>query len=576
MIATFSRVVALPADKRVRTPLPRFGSSLGALHVATVALLGSAILTMWTISVGGGAEPGADGSSWILMDDFEVGSITAWRAAGGGSGGWFAYTDGNTAPDPEMVSIHPFAMPDPPQGRSAAVTDMNGWGTFILYRDVDLEGRFTLHLTAFYESAGPLSTGQTLRWDDFTEANQQFRIDVLERSTPFDSLTEGDVLVNVLRSDSSGPASLAPTEVRVDLSGIAGRTVRLRLAVVTNAAVLRAGVDDIRFEPVDEGGEIAFPDTVPAPGAPEVESLALEEPTGPSPVGKTRVRIGGPPNGEATVWLWYPASDRPVAEAPYVTPEQSRAIMLATAPVYGPSWDVLSTTRTHAISDAEPVDQELPLVVLLPGLVMPGSSLSGLAVELASRGYAVAAIDHSVGASGSAAGRAAEAALVVDGLLERDDVRIDVDRIAAIGHSLGGEAAALVARSDPRVRAGVSLDTTFPPDLSGDLDRPFLMLDSPSHLGDAFSSNWRQLTGWRRWVIVDGSDHMSFTDYPSLLEQLGFDPFGATVTGSRATEIIRSYVAAFLDLHLLGMPQRLLEGPSARFPEVSHQDPGQL
>jgi hypothetical protein len=543
---------------------------------ATLALLEAATLTMPTMSAGPAGEPSGHDQRFIVMDDFEAGSITGWRAAGGGSGGWFAYTDGDTAPDPGMVPIRPFAVPDPPQGEFAAVADMNGWGTFILYRDIDLRGEFTLYLTAFYESLAPLSSPRTLRWDDFTETNQQFRIDVLDRSAPFDSLTDGSVLVNVLRTDPSGPASMAPSEVSVDLSALSGRNVRLRLAVATNGSVLRAGVDDIRFEPVDGDDEIEFPVTRPAPGAPEVDALALAEPSGPHPVGMTSVRTGEPPIDDLTVSLWYPAGERLAADARYVTPEQSRQVMMAVAPVYGPPWDILSTTRTHAISDAEPLDRELPLVVLLPGLALRGSSLAGLAVDLASRGYAVAAIDPSLGASGSASDRAAEASRVVEQLLERGDVPIDAERIAVVGHSLGGEAAALAVRSDPRIRVGVSLDSTFAPDLAGDVDRPFLMLDSPAHLGDAHSSNWRHLAGWRRWVIVDGSEHMSFTDYPLLLEQLGYAYFSGSLTGVRSAEIIRSYVAAFLDLHLLGIPQELLDGPSAQFPEVTFQDPDQL
>jgi predicted dienelactone hydrolase len=381
----------------------------------------------------------------------------------------------------------------------------------------------------------------------------------------------------VFRTEPNGPASLGPTPVRVDLSELTGRTVRLRLAVVTNGSPLRAGVDDIRFEPIRGGGEVHVPPTAPAPGAPEVEALALPEPSGPFPVGRSTMRMGGPPNGDLGVSVWYPAAQAAGSDARYLTPEQSRGIMLAFAPVYGPPWDILGTTRTHAIADAEPMDGLLPLVVLLPGLSLAGSSLSGLAVDLASRGYAVAAIDHSVGASGSAAGHAAEASLVVDGLLERSAPRIDPDRISAIGHSLGGEAVALAMRADRRVRAGISLDTTFPPDLGGDVDRPFLMLDSPSHLGDGFSSNWRHLTGWRRWAIIEGIEHMTFTDYASLLDQLGFEHyFGGTIDGDRSAEIIRAYVAAFLDQHLLGVPQSVLDGPSAGFPEVSLQDPEQL
>jgi len=61
------------------------------------------------------------------------------------AGAWFAYSDGQVAPDPAQSDPNaPFFVPDPPQGEFAAVTEMNGHGTRILYRDVSLEGRSTL------------------------------------------------------------------------------------------------------------------------------------------------------------------------------------------------------------------------------------------------------------------------------------------------------------------------------------------------------------------------------------------------------------------------------------------------
>ena len=92
------------------------------------------------------AVRGADGM--FVMDDFESGALTGWRAVGSGSGGWFVYSNGSKAPDPARSDPNvPFDLPHPPQGRFAAVTDMNGPGTLILYRDVKLDGRFRLHLT---------------------------------------------------------------------------------------------------------------------------------------------------------------------------------------------------------------------------------------------------------------------------------------------------------------------------------------------------------------------------------------------------------------------------------------------
>ena len=93
--------------------------------------------------------------------------------------------------------------------------------------------------------------------------NQQFRIDVVGLSAPIDSLAEGDVLVNVFRTRAGDPDRLAPTAVSVDLSRWAGQTVRIRLAGTDNRGPLRAGVDDIRFEPIgsDVNARIELPET---------------------------------------------------------------------------------------------------------------------------------------------------------------------------------------------------------------------------------------------------------------------------------------------------------------------------
>jgi CubicO group peptidase (beta-lactamase class C family) len=181
------------------------------------------------------------------MDDFESGAITGWQAVGSGSGGWFVYSDGDKAPDPAQSDPNvPFQLPDPPQGRFAAVTDMNGPGTRILYRDLRLEGRFTLQLTVFYAGTGPFSSPTTLA-HDAPEANQQFRIDLMEPSAPIDSVAKGDVLVNLFRTSPGDPAHRQPTDVSVDVSAWAGQTVRLRLAGTDNQGPLRVGVDNIRL-----------------------------------------------------------------------------------------------------------------------------------------------------------------------------------------------------------------------------------------------------------------------------------------------------------------------------------------
>ena len=182
------------------------------------------------------------------MDDFEAGGISAWQAVGSGAGGWFVYADGHKPPDPAYSDPNvPFDVPDPPQGRFAAVTDSNGPGTRILYRDLRLEGRFSLQLSVFYAGTGPLSSPASLAHDT-PEANQQFRIDLLRPSAPIDSVAKEDVLVNVFHTSPGDPARRQPKIVSADLSPWAGQTVRLRLAATDNRGPLRVGVDNIRFE----------------------------------------------------------------------------------------------------------------------------------------------------------------------------------------------------------------------------------------------------------------------------------------------------------------------------------------
>jgi CubicO group peptidase (beta-lactamase class C family) len=229
-------------------------ATLGRRSRPAPAALAAAV-ALGSVVVACEGEQGADHLKTSVMDDFESGDLAGWQAVGAGSGAWFVYSDGQEAPDPAQSDPNaPFFVPDPPQGGFAAVTDTNGPGTRILYRDVTFEGRFALHLTVFYIAKAPFSTPDTLAFES-PEPNQQFRIDLIDPTAPIDSLAEGDVLVNIFRTSAADPTSLAPTAVSVDLSAWAGQTVRLRLAQTDNQGPLRAGVDNIRFEPKGTNAE---------------------------------------------------------------------------------------------------------------------------------------------------------------------------------------------------------------------------------------------------------------------------------------------------------------------------------
>ncbi|MEV0627580.1 alpha/beta hydrolase family protein [Nonomuraea wenchangensis] len=303
---------------------------------------------------------------------------------------------------------------------------------------------------------------------------------------------------------------------------------------------------------------------------------------------------------ELKVTLWYPTEQRDGRRAAYMTPKESQ-LTLRGLGVAGVPDDTLSRTRTNAVEDAAPTGRKLPLVVLSPGFTKPMSTLTSLAEDLASRGYVVAGIDHTYESyattlpggrvaeclacdsdtdpgfgTGLVAGRAADVSFVLDQLPARWDGsdRIDRSRIAMVGQSIGGAGTLATMVKDSRVRAGIDMDgTTYARIPKRGLSRPFMFLGSPQHVpggrDTSWERDWKLLTGWKRWLVLSGAEHQSFTDGPLLSGALGVTPPSGVLPAARAAELTRSYVAAFLDQHLKGERQPLLDKPSARHPEVT-------
>ncbi|GAA1980807.1 alpha/beta hydrolase [Amycolatopsis minnesotensis] len=339
-------------------------------------------------------------------------------------------------------------------------------------------------------------------------------------------------------------------------------------------------------------------------------TLTLAEPSGPHRIGRAVLHLtdtGRPdpwvPAGdrELMVSLWYPARTPSKVPAPYMTPAESKLYLEADQPDL-PS-DLFSKVVTHSTVDAEPLRERggLPLVVLSPGFGLPRATLTGLAEELASRGYAVAGIGHNYEAAATSfpdghttscvvcadrdyprigAVRAEDVSFVLDQLTGRHPawpggVPIDTGRTAMIGHSAGGFSTIPAMLRDPRVKAAVNMDGNFryPNDIP--VDRPMLMLGGPGHVpagqDPTWGKTWTQLTGWKRWLTVDDIGHLSFTDLAPLAEQQGI-PL-QHLDGARVDTIIRAYLTAFVDTHLRHTSTPLLNGPSPCFPEVHFHRP---
>jgi hypothetical protein len=205
-----------------------------------------------------GCGDSGDGGTTVPLPngDFETGDFTSWSTESWGRhGDWYVYEDGSTPPNPSLSDPDtPFNVPDPPQGRYAAVTDMDYSGAHFLYRDIEVNGPWTLHAIVFYEHDLDLFYVQPdfgrfdgEAWLSPGETNQQFRIDLVDPEAPIHSTEADDVLAVVFQTDPDDPASLEPTPVSVDLSQWEGQTIRLRATQIDNKAPLRAGIDDVRL-----------------------------------------------------------------------------------------------------------------------------------------------------------------------------------------------------------------------------------------------------------------------------------------------------------------------------------------
>ncbi|WP_394436385.1 alpha/beta hydrolase family protein [Streptomyces sp. SGAir0957] len=287
-----------------------------------------------------------------------------------------------------------------------------------------------------------------------------------------------------------------------------------------------------------------------------------------------------------------------------------------------------AATRTFA-HRAAPLDRTVPHPVVLysPGVLDPRTFGTTLTDELASHGYVVVAIDHpyDVSAVEFPDGRVATSVLprefaaaqeagpaAVTALMERTtavrvaDLRFVVDTVerafadgrlrrapvGAFGQSAGGFAALQALHDDRRLAAAGNLDGVLA--YVGDdhedghwstvaaegTDRPLLLMGSDGNdrtTVPSWRELWRHSTGWRRDLTLRGSRHATYTDAATLLPRiaasLGLDR--ETLTGwvgtlppHRAVAAQRAYVTAFFDRHLRGRDRGLLDGPSARFPEV--------
>ncbi len=311
---------------------------------------------------------------------------------------------------------------------------------------------------------------------------------------------------------------------------------------------------------------------------------------GPHPVGVHTTEVA-PNERPLTVELWYPASDR------YAGADRDPGTRDAFSPHQG-----AATTWQAAVRDAAPRLGAFPLVVFSHELGGHRRQSTFLCTHLASHGYVVAAPDHpgsttddalalarqlgrgEVEAPGQrladiAAARPAEIRSVIDALFAgsaRAVTRsLQRERVAVVGHGLGGVAGLAAAVSDPRILVQVvlaPLGPEAPParDLLAALDDGFGRVMPILAIGaerDAISplAELRELAGKLRapvrLAVLKGAEHLHVCDQAERVHELfeerllplvakgsdGLTPMAELVGPERAQRAIRTLCVAHID-----------------------------
>jgi len=142
----------------------------------------------------------------------------------------------------------------------------------------------------------------------------------------------------------------------------------------------------------------------PAAPSPATVQLSLPRPTGSDAVGLDTLHLVDasrpdpwvPQSGprQLMVSMYYPALPLTGRPAPYLSPAEAQALITFADLDEVISATTLAGTRTWARIGAVPLPGRYPLVVLSTGFSVPRYELTGLAEDLASKGFVVASIDH--------------------------------------------------------------------------------------------------------------------------------------------------------------------------------------
>ncbi|KAF7505141.1 hypothetical protein GJ744_001207 [Endocarpon pusillum] len=270
------------------------------------------------------------------------------------------------------------------------------------------------------------------------------------------------------------------------------------------------------------------------------------------------------------------------------------------------TFETLGLSLCHA-KPASTSSNHYPTVLFSPGLGGSRLLYSALAQTLSSHGFTVLTIDHPYDASivsypdgtfvlaanistdaqitRAVAIRAADVSFTIQSLQHNQHLfnfqAPNSKDILIFGHSLGGATALSVLLSYPTlIRGAINLDgRIFGPSLSQATHRPFLLF---GHEGknqstdSSWATTWPHLLGSKLELSLLGSQHVTFGDFPILADVLGLrtqmpdaiDAVLGRIDGTRALDVITTYVQAFFKFAIGHAASDILTQPRPAYPEI--------
>ncbi len=325
------------------------------------------------------------------------------------------------------------------------------------------------------------------------------------------------------------------------------------------------------------------------------------------------------------IQVWYPAEiESTDVKAPWVTNASIFAPAIANF-IEMPSYflDHLALVDIPAYQNATLADSGKPFPVILFSHGWKGFNAqnSGQALELASHGYVVVAVQHTYGAittvfpDGTVAPNnpnalpaeddtldyeitarilvnqwAGDMSYVLDQLTgpgnEAGDFfqsNLDFSRIGVYGHSTGGGAAIQFCGTDLRCKAVLGMDPFMRPVsaevIASGVPQPSFFIFSQSWFDNTDSINNQLFNQFQPnnsndfgAIYIAGTKHYDFSDLPLLspiAPQLGLK---GPLNGKRVTEIVNSYLIDFFEMTLQDKPSDLFNGRFNDFEEVKERN----